>query len=422
MKIYSINVKRTIIGLTSVSCLALLSACSLSSIKNPFSSERPQQMVTGDRHAPVLNASRVDTFVAPVQSMPVPTLAKPDVAAATPVRELKKRKPVAGNTVSKGNTKTVYNFVPVNKPVVVDKNIVQENAPTLLAQSTTGDAKEVKTEVASTSSWQNFFTANTTNASAGSAAPWKMREPFSAGVKHRELAKEAVQSASDVVENTEVVEAKMDEASVDAPKLSSVPPTPSEFRDVKKTSKDQLKTLQSDHKNAQKNKQLLDAEPSQSQSKSDVEKEVSPVDAVQKVEAPVADGSPRRGVDIMTQDEWNALLKQRQEDIMSEPEEEGNTAKPQSFLAPEGDPSIVQLALAQATEQEVIALARSSAKSTMSDATPDAIFPAPSADTYGANPDSKPVINSGEVKIEKLMPESRYTARNKAVRTRTLPE
>jgi len=116
-----------------------------------------------------------------------------------------------------------------------------------------------------------------------------------------------------------------------APSLSSVPATPAQFKDIRAEKQQSMQELQNDQAMAQQQKNALNSEPSQQQ-----QQNITPVEMPAKAEsepqpqqgtvlghmaAPPQDqvppsrssGTPRRGVDIMTQEQWEAFEKARKD-------------------------------------------------------------------------------------------------------------
>ena len=204
--------------LMSVSSLALVSGCS--GIKNPFSSDRPDQMVSGARHAPVLNAASAPAPTATSSATPFDMYnSASDIAAAQPVRP--SAAPSAAPFVS-----------PAKKESLVRKPIPG-------------------------------------NPGAGNS-PYDNEQ---------------------------------------TPALSSVPPKPVQFKDVKAGHSQQVQDLRTEYDQAQQAKSKLMREPSQQQT--------TPVSQPVKAEVPLPEQAvyahPRRGIDIMTQEQWDALQKPHQD-------------------------------------------------------------------------------------------------------------
>jgi len=163
------------------------------------------------------------------------------------------------------------------------------------------------------------------------SAPWQKRNP---SVSADETSESGNNGDSSVVANDEKNTEK-------TPALSSVPPNPPVFSDIKQDSKPRLEELHSEQAKAQEEKAALMAEPSQQRSVAEPSQpqdkavpEVVPLaeKSVPAVEAPVTtavdsvptapsapQGTPLRGVDIMTQAEWDALHKAHQEEAPAAP-------------------------------------------------------------------------------------------------------
>jgi len=110
------------------------------------------------------------------------------------------------------------------------------------------------------------------------------------------------------------------------PELSSVPPTPAQFDEIKANRQQEVQGLQSDHEQAQQEKAALMAEPSQQQNviaEPPVPLVPAPTPSTPPSSAPPVlastpalastSGTPRPGIDIMTQAQWNALQKAQKE-------------------------------------------------------------------------------------------------------------
>ena len=391
--------KRSALLLASVSTIGLLAGCSLSSMKNPFDTDRPPQSVPGERHPPVLNVSGAKTpkadVVAPAPASTAVALPKPaPFVAAVPKTPV--RKAIPGNYADPVDTSVVNNnSVPSTAPAPLSKS----------AEIVQPAQVESKSDETTSALFNNALSVN--NPGTTGPAPWRLREPFivKQAPKHNVVIakeQEAVPAAAAPMmlppemppEEKPAANPTAAEKIPPTPALSSVPKAPAHFGEIKSGSSKELKDLQADHEHAQQDKTALDNEPSQKNAAAPEEPAAAPVAPVEAAPAAVTPlvapaetpaskdeqpkpALPQRGVDIMTQKQWQELQKARQaavpeakpeegktetggSDTLKAPAEEGKdgekgkndensdgkspAAAPQSFLIPAGDARLIQLA------------------------------------------------------------------------------
>lgn len=295
--------------LTGVSAVTLLSGCDMfSNLKNPFKDERPPQSVVGVRRVPPMNQNGAASAQAPASS-PAGAYdyynafdakgqpASPYAAAAAPTPATKaqkntKRKPLPGNPQVSQETHVTAPVAPTSQPAPVASEVppwaivhAPEDAPVDAAPAPV----ETKTETTETPAAKPTWIERVMGKTDAQAQP-----------------RDAEQNAP-------------------YPELSSVPPTPTEFKSVKEEKQQRMEELQSDHMQAAQDKQALDSEPSEQGSQQLLGHAQAPLEPSQPVKietqigssepapveihAPVREsksGQPRRGVDIMTEEEWQA--------------------------------------------------------------------------------------------------------------------
>jgi|GEM_PF-4565330 len=391
------KLRRLVVLLTGVSTVALVAGCGATSIKNPFSSGREEQLIDGGRRTPLLNQGdpRVagqappPQVLVPSQTPPVPQqqpAVKQDsfdyysaAAASVPQQE-----PASGQILGTLNPAPVRAETrPVRKPIL--GNMQHEalgqvqasgnvpppsytSVPSQAFDATAAEpvrAKPVASAPAKQASFfERVFGPATPAASEGSTPPWKSRDgrpSDDASVEHRD-------ASEDALHNAPVAE----EQNTPYPALSSVPAVPPQFNDIRAGRQQDVQDLQHAHTQALQEKQALGGEPSQQGTATPVEMpppppvqtqpapESSPAvlgHASSPVEAPPAQyatppaqpepvvdnngapRSPRRGIDIMTQEEWEALQRARQQgqypqDQNSQGQQFQQEPAPQTQLAP----------------------------------------------------------------------------------------
>ena len=289
--------RHTAFALISVSSVVMLQGCSLFGMKNPISSDRPEQVVAGARRQPVLNAAPPASqtpYAAEASSAPT-NLSSSN--SHSPSNQNQVRKPIPGNPSgmnSAASTSPVVNVASSRSASSQPASLGHISAAPTPAQDTADDS------------------------TAALSAPAKTSDENTRPVPRQLRAAPAPETSQDVT-----------------PPLSSVPPTPTEFKDISAAHTQQLEDMQSERTKAQREKTSLMAEPSgQHSSVTDVTPQLAPAltpapaaathDTNAEADtAPVADAAPpmtdtgptapRRGIDIMTQQEWNALQKARQE-------------------------------------------------------------------------------------------------------------
>ena len=284
MKTYShgaqpIKTKQFSLLLVGVSALALLAGCGF---KNPFAEERPQQMVAGTRHAPILNAPQSGAMHAPAAAPvahDVLTLpAAPPVAEPAPHDESFDLFSYFGKSDTAANDQE-------RKPIPGNPGVAAPmHAPDLQSAAVMQPHTAVKT-------------------SAGSPPAWKLRD-----MPPTTQQEGAIEMEQPVAPRSVLARAKAADINYDhTPELSSVPPAPARLEGIKEESRQQMNELQSDRARAQADKAALIDEPS-TQQPAEVQ-EVTPLTSatVPQTERAAPSFTPRRGVDIMTQEQWNAL-------------------------------------------------------------------------------------------------------------------
>lgn len=248
-----------LVGLCS---LTLLTGCA--DIKNPFGSQRAEQTVNGERRMPLYNTADLQKIAQP-QAAPQPPSMLAPVPVAAPATSMGSLNPAP---VKVDPSAPPRKKLPGRKPADVAPAPLDSAAPS-------ADAPQQR---------PGFFDrvfGSGRNADA-SPPPWKLRD-----------------SASGISES---------EKNAPYAPLSSVPETPGEFSDIKANRAGDISGLQREHEEAQTQKRKLDSEPSQQQS-------ATPVPMPKPEAAPATETArtPRRGIDIMTQEEWDAMQKTRQE-------------------------------------------------------------------------------------------------------------
>ena len=348
-----------VVLLTALSGTTVVTGCALTDIKNPFGSQRVEQAVQGERHAPIYNVVDMQKIVqssSPLPAGPIvstsapapanvslpPSLSTPmvqtksdgyDYYAAAAAEQAKAdaaggslgtlnpapvkadaalhvRKPLLENPYQAQPSAQrltqpapAANLAPPSAPMAA--NAPSSPTPSLQpvpAVVSTGNVAEHPAENAATEApaerpgfFARLFGSSDKKASPdGSDAPWKSRgEP---------------------VDDNAVSD---NEKNAPSAALSSVPSAPAEFNAIKANRDQDIQNLRNDHANALAQKQALTIEPSQQQAGTPVEMPVQqPAPAVapsQPAASYPADTqyprSPRRGIDIMTQQEWDALQK-----------------------------------------------------------------------------------------------------------------
>jgi len=246
---------------TALLLIGILSGCSFFDTNNPFKSERPEQMVPGERHPPLLNTMQTTS---------------PSTTSGSSVSSGLVRKPIPGNQAAAA--------IPVSPPVVPAPPQIVPKAT--LASASAADvppSPQVQADapkpVERPSFFDRLFGAPSQATDDQLPPPWKLRDESG---------------------NTPVIDDK------ETPALSSVPTVPPQFKTLKASRDQQIQEMQSDSDRATQQKNALDSEPSR--------QNATPDSAPQpQIAEPSDSHTPRRGIDIMTQEEWDALMKKRQE-------------------------------------------------------------------------------------------------------------
>lgn len=431
--------------LTSASSLVLLAGCDFTTMKNPFVTDRPPQVVDGERRQPIYNQQMIsrmqqktgtqlygDSAHIPPPPMD-PALAaqqqqqawqqqqaiqmeayqqqQAQAQAAAQARALATGKPVPPPQPVTPPPAMMAPPPPMQPPAMMPPPMqppaamadpmqqpmaaqpaympppppVQPapmaNPPASLAAAAT--AEQALPPAPDNTPSGGFFSNNET-AKSDNLPPWKMREgvqddyidPKAEAVA--EAAARARMAASQQQPGTMVdapsaapapgwankwigkqapePDAPMNaERAASYPALSSVPPRPDEFDTAKKASQQTTQELQVENANANAARAALAVEPSQAYKPTPVEMPASPPEAktTAKTEsyvtpaytapapeasapAPVVNqqsypGTPRRGIDIMTQSEWEALKNGQSYVTPAMPAApDGNNAQPSS--------------------------------------------------------------------------------------------
>ena len=318
-------------ALIVLSGAGLLSGCAFLDMKDPFGDQREPQMVNGTRHIPIYNTVDMQKIAQiKAESAPQPAPLPPLTAVAPPVSVAPVAPAVKADnydyydaSVPKGDASShsLGNLNPapirvdpgrtVRKPLAENNypapNNTQGNTPSssvatiaaapVVADGTTGVA------AMDSSAHESFFShifgtspANDSDKADTNPSVKRMRESGFGSISN-------------------------EEKNAPSESLSSVPGAPPEFKNIKASRDQEIQALQEDHANAQAQKRELGSEPSQQLGVVQVEEpkpakhEVSTPPAVVQSLAPVETQAPRkpqRGVDIMTQEEWNAWQKARQ--------------------------------------------------------------------------------------------------------------
>lgn len=318
MKKYSRPPRQNAVLLTSASTLVMLAGCDFTDMKNPFTPDRPPQVVEGERRQPIYNQQMISRMqakapgdgmlVAPAGQAGNPLPPAPPAAMAPAV--LPAQAPVAPPPAA---------FVPAAP------------APRPAEPSAAMPAPVQAASAAQEGSFlSRVFTARPA-AESGNLPPWKMR----GGVQPDYVAPEAAAAPAWADQwigkpapqgnvNPQAMIAPQIDAPMDAernapyPSLSSVPPRPEEFETAKTAGRQALQELQDARAAAEATRDALSAQPSQTYQAVPVEMPPPPEPpAAGEASAPsypsaypsAYPGAPRRGVDIMTQEEWEALKR-----------------------------------------------------------------------------------------------------------------
>jgi len=330
-------IQRIALLVTGLSGTILLAGCDMiGGVTNPLDSSPPKQVVMGTRHTPVLNQPAAAPAQPVAQSQPVvgspkpaPTIdsdpfayysAQESGGKASTSYSSSSSAPSSSSTASSHNpvgdffSSMLRDPLPpgtpapaqpkteeaVRKPLSGNPAINSGTTPAPAAVNEAPAASVGKTVVPSaavsddTPPWKAHSDASSDsgNSAPASTPPLLLERLFGKT--------DAPAKAPAIVDNGPI------------PPLSSVPPTPTEFKDIKAGQEQGLHTMQTENAEAQNAKQSLDDEPSQQQNNTVAETHTShhvhTAPAPEAQAAPVANGpAPQRGVDIMTQSQWNAL-------------------------------------------------------------------------------------------------------------------
>ena len=330
MKKYSS--KKAFLLLTGAASGALLSGCG--DLRNPFGDQRSGQMVPGERHLPPYNQIEIQRAAqmqgAPPESasMPPPSMlavphngganygsssASPSQAdsSSSSLGSLNPAPVKVATTVRKPLSENIY-AGRNNTPASVDQPLALRTSPAVMSPS--GPTVSVNPdETTEPSSGPSFFSRIFGSASDKSAD--------NISGKKTETTDAPLQARSAISD---------DEKNAPYAPLSSVPQTPPEFKSIKASRDQDIQDLRSEHGYAQAQQQQLGNEPSQQQGVTAVEMPQPAVVELAPAPMPVVPAptnqqfprTPQRGVDIMTQDDWNALQKARQlQQSMPQPEQ-----------------------------------------------------------------------------------------------------
>lgn len=375
MKKHSRTTRQNALLLTSVSTLVTLAACDFTEMKNPFGSDRPPQVVEGERRQPIYNQqmmSRVQPPAAMSHSAPavLPPAAPPAVVPPPPVAVMApepvqqalppqpQREILAAHSFTAPGAES-FTTSPAPKAAVMPAPVQQVEVPVEpvapVAEKLPAPAHSGKNE----SFFSRIFSNHETTGSEN-LPPWKMREGVQDDYVEPQTASRVEKIEPSVqAENPEAAPAWADqwigkkppqpdasmeaERNAPAPSLASVPPRPADFETAKTSSQTTLQQLQDARSSAEADRATLTAEPSQQfksttvempaeeAASSEAKSYVTPA-AVPAAPAPSYPGSsPRRGVDIMTQEQWEALRRGQvpQSQPMPAPDQRGEMEHPE---------------------------------------------------------------------------------------------
>lgn len=366
MKKYSRTTRQKSLLLTSVSMLVFLAGCDFTELKNPFGSDRPPQVVEGERRQPIYNQQMMvrmrgmqQPAAAPamppmvMQAQPQPPM-QPVAPMQPPVQQRVAPAPEAFSAPARPAQTQVYSR-PAEAAQPMPSMDVAPPPPVQPAAREELAATQQPQPAQDESFFASIFSNRETTESAN-PPPWKMREgvqddyvaPEPKTVTHAakmpapapqaEVMQEPVAEKTNPEaapawadqwigknqpEKAPLANAPMDDArTAPYPALSSVPPRPEEFETAKTASRQNLQQMEDARATADQQRAVLSAEPSQ-QFKSEPVEVPMPKQAAEQANesyvtpaipqqsmAPSYPGStPRRGVDIMTQEEWEALKR-----------------------------------------------------------------------------------------------------------------
>lgn len=358
----------------SVSSVGLLAGCDFTQAKNPFGPGRPDQMVEGQRRTPIFNQSMMkriegnsDSMVQPVPQGPPPApegnfmsrmlgsgeetptaqaAAPMPMAAASPrsPRDSLVRKPIPGNPTyasapppdqyqleSMAAAQSAGTGMSAEPPAVPQQPMPEPQmaaapAPQMAAAPVEPPRAEPAPR-ASQSLFSRIFGSAEESEPEKLPPPWKQRQGLMADNQPGEPAARTAETQPDgtppawadrwVGKPAADINAPMQaEQNAPYPSLSSVPPAPVGSEAARAAGQQNMQDLQSEQAGAQQQRQALYGEPSQQQGVTPVEMPPAPPPSSSyyaPAEPQTGPGSPRRGVDIMTQEEWDVLQRAQQQ-------------------------------------------------------------------------------------------------------------
>ncbi len=381
MKKISRTTRQNAVLLTSASSLVLLAGCDFMNMKNPFSTDRPPQVVEGERRQPIYNQQMINRMQAKDTGGQLTYDASAGIPPA-PIDQaaMANAQAIQAAQMQNAQMKAVVPPAPV-VPAPVHAEMPMQPAPVAPPAEAFAAAREMPpappppapppqaatphpTPSEGPSAFSRFFSDNSASAD-GNLPPWKMRQgvqddyvppPSEATARAAKMQAAAPAPAQDetapawanqwIGKNAPNANSPMDaERTAPYPALSSVPPRPDEFETAKTASPQNMQDLQAARANADANRAALSSEPSQSFKSTPVdmppeakteetkiettttkttktESYVTPAETNPAETSPAETSSsttttsttssypgssPRRGVDIMTQEQWQAL-------------------------------------------------------------------------------------------------------------------
>ncbi|MBY0408268.1 MAG: hypothetical protein K2Q01_11295, partial [Rickettsiales bacterium] len=391
--------KQNAVLLTSVSSLVMLAGCDFTEMRNPFTPERPPQVVEGERRQPVYNQQMITRMQAksgtPVNSAPAPLappmMAPPPAMPPAYVPPPAPPAPVAPPAAEAFSAPAPVAAAPVTPPPapVAAAPATRAEAPAPRAEAMVPPVQRV--ELASMqepapspkrddSFFGRLFSDSGETTASTNPPPGKMRE----GVQEDYIPPEEENAPREMAEAATPAEAQATPAWADqwigrkAPPISSdmqaernapypgfdsVPPKPEEFETARGSAGRNLDELKAAQSRAEAERASLSSEPSQAYQPTPVDMPAPPANEtpVQKTKAPLESspfqsgpsqaapapsapvmsypGAPRRGVDIMTQEEWEALTRGQQPAATPQPsfEQRGDAGKETEEIHAAGD-------------------------------------------------------------------------------------
>lgn len=350
------RLQKAVVLITGVSALALIAGCSNMKFKNPFTDDRPEQVLKGGRRMPLLNEGDMarasgqvppPQVLVPSQMPPISAMSPPPAPAVPPAQmamqqdnfdyygaaaaSLPQQDPASGRMLG------TLNPAPVKADAARPARPARKPIPGNLQYEALGQmpASGMVPPPSYTSMPSQAFDATT-------AEP-VMEKPVAAAKPKEPSFFERIFGSSQSDSAPEDAEAPPVEQNTPYPALSSVPAAPSQFNEIRTGRQQEMHDLQNAQAQAWQEQQALITEPSQQQNVMPVEMPRQP----QAAAAPMGDlpqlqqsmppaqaesaempRQPRRGIDIMTQEEWDAMQKAR---------EMGQSMPPQS-MAPAQTP------------------------------------------------------------------------------------